>query len=138
MKKILVLAAVACAGAAFAQETYSQWAQHRSLYINTALNGAGVAGDVVGFPLLVRLDSSNFNMGFAQARSGGVDIRFTKAGDAVRLPHQIERWDSVGKRAEVWVLVDTVKGNSRTQFIRMHWGKGDAADSSRGAAVFDT
>ncbi len=134
----LMLAGLVSLGMVSAQENYSQWGQHRNRYINTTLNGANVPLNVVGFPLLVRLDSSNFGAGFAQTKGNGADIRFTKAGDAVRFPHQIERWDSAGKKADIWVLVDTVKGNSRTQFIRMHWGKSDAADSSRGAAVFDT
>jgi hypothetical protein len=139
--RILVLAALA-ASYALAQENYSQWAQHRNRYINTTLNGAGIPQSATpaatAFPLLVRLDSANFGAGFAQARGNGADIRFTKAGDVVRFPHQIERWDSAGKKAEIWVLIDSVKSNSRTQFFRMHWGKADAADSSRGTAVFDT
>jgi hypothetical protein len=134
----LILAGLISLGAVSAQENYSLWGQHRSRYINTTLNGANIPQNVVGFPLLVRLDSSNFGSGFAQAKGNGADIRFTKAGDVVRLPHQIERWDSAGKKADIWVLVDTVKANSRTQFIRMHWSKADAADSSRGTAVFDT
>ncbi len=125
-------------GAAFGQENYTQWAQQKSLYINSSGSGANTAADVLKFPLLVRLDSTNFATGFAQAQGNGEDIRFTKAGDAVRFPHQIERWDSAGKKAEIWVLVDTIKANTRSQFIRMHWGKADAADSSRGTAVFDT
>lgn len=137
MTKVFMLAGLAV-GSGFAQENYSQWAQHRNRYINTTLNGANVPLNVTGFPLLVRLDSSNFGGGFAQAKGNGADIRFTRAGDVVRLPHQIERWDSAGKKAAIWVLIDTVKGNSRTQFIRMHWGKADAADSSRSASVFDT
>jgi hypothetical protein len=137
-KLSLLIALAIGAGSAFAQENYSQWTQHKSLYINTSGSGANTAATVTKFPLLVRLDASNFNTGFAQAKGKGIDIRFTKAGDAVRLPHQIERWDSAGKKAEIWVLVDSVKGATRNQFIRMHWGKADAADSSRGAKVFDS
>lgn len=138
LRAALSLVIVTGAGASFGQENYSQWAQHRNLYINTSGSGANTTTDVVKFPLLVRLDSTNFGTGFAQSRGKGQDIRFTKAGDAIRLPHQIERWDSAGKKAEIWVLLDSVKANSRTQFFRMHWGKADAADSSRGTSVFDS
>lgn len=138
LRAVLSLVIATGAGAAFGQENYANWAQHRNLYINTSGSGANTTTDVVKFPLLVRLDSTNFATGFAQSRGNGADIRFTKAGDAVRFPHQIERWDSAGKKAEIWVLVDSVKANSRNQFIRMHWGKADASDSSRGTTVFDT
>jgi hypothetical protein len=126
-------------------ETYSQWAQKRDLFINTAIanttvpSGAGIMSNVLKFPLLVRLDSSNFATGFTQATKTGIDIRFTKAGDVVRLPHQIERWDSAARKADIWVLVDTVRPNLRNQLIRMHWQKttgGAAIDASSGSSVF--
>ncbi len=124
---------------AHAQEDYSTWGHHRFIGVNTLPRGGGanVSGDVRNFPVLVRLDTSNFATGFAQSSGDGADLRFTKPGDAVRLPHQIERWDSVGRKAEVWVKLDTVYGAAVTSF-RMHWGKAGASDSSSGPAVFDT
>jgi hypothetical protein len=121
-----------------AAETYSTWAQHKDLYINTTANGAAVPGNVTQFPLLVRLDSSNFNTGFAQSMAGGADLRFTKLGDVVRLKHEIEHWDSTAKRAIVWVLVDSIRGNERNQRIRMHWSKPGSPNASHGPSVFDT
>lgn len=118
-----------------AAEDLAQWASKRSLHLNTAADGAAVAADVAGFPLLVRLNKHVFP--FAEAQGKGGDIRFAKP-DGTLLPHQIERWDSAAGRAEVWVRVDTVKGNSTTQEIQLHWGKADAPDASDGKAVFDT
>ncbi len=133
------LCMTALAATAIAQEDYSTWSHHKYVGLNTKAvsGGAGVAGNVLNFPVLVRLDSANFGAGFAQSVGRGADLRFTKPGDAVRLRHQIERWDSAGKKAEVWVRLDTVYGNEVTAF-RIHWGKAGAADSSNGAAVFDT
>src|SRR5690606_17841281 len=65
-------------------------------------------------------------------------LRFTKSDNTTRIAHQIERWDSAGRSAAVWVRVDTVYGNRNNQRVRMHWGNAAAADSSRGSAVFDT
>jgi hypothetical protein len=129
---------------ALGTENYSLWSQHRNLYINTAAPtmtsppGAGVAGNVLKFPLLVRLDSVNFGTGFAQSIDRGADLRFTKAGDVVRLPHQIERWDSAARKADVWVLVDTVRGNLHNQLIRMHWGRASVPNASSGSEVFSS
>jgi hypothetical protein len=118
-----------------AQETYSTWSNHRDIYLNTQTNGASVSADVMNFPVLVRLAAKD-SLTFSQALAGGADIRFTKANDATRLKHQIDTWDASTRTASIWVLVDTVKGGSRSQKIRMHWVKAGAADSSSGTAVF--
>jgi hypothetical protein len=117
-----------------AQENYAQWSGLRTYVLNTTASGANVAVSVTNFPVLVRLGAADSAI-FAAARPGGADLRFTKA-DGTRLPHQIEHWNAAGRAAAVWVRVDTVRGNSATQALRMHWGKADAADSSSGAAVF--
>jgi len=113
------------------------WPNKQVVYLNTQGNGAAVAATVTNFPVLVRLDSANFNTGFAQATSTGADIRFTKLNNTTRLSHQIERWDAVAKKAEVWVLVDSVKGNAISS-LRMHWGNATAPNLSSGPTVFDT
>lgn len=130
------VAAALALGSAFSQENYTQWTGLRSYYLNTSVSGANVAGTVRGFPLLVRLAAADSAV-FSAAKPDGADLRFTKA-NGTRLHHQIESWDSTGRAAAVWVLMDTVKGNTVNQQLRMHWGKTDAPDSSRGAAVFDT
>jgi hypothetical protein len=113
----------------------SQWRYSERLYLNTSSSGAGVAGLVTNFPVLVRLNDATFD--FSQAQNKGEDIRFTKS-DGSPLSHEIERWDSGNKRAEIWVKADTVYGGDSTQWLMMYWGNPLAADSSNGAAVFDT
>ena len=111
------------------------WRSVRNLRINTAPSGAGVAGDVYNFPVLIRLTKDNFD--FSTARALGEDLRFAKT-DNSPLPYEIERFDPVGKLAEIWVRVDTVHGNDSTQSFLMYWGNDTAAGNSNGAAVFDT
>jgi hypothetical protein len=111
------------------------WHYSRQLFLNTKASGANVNQNVVNFPVLVRLNSDNFD--FLQAKDKGEDIRFTKPDDTF-LPYEIERWDATNKRAEIWVKVDTVAGNDSTQSITMYWGNAAASDSSNGNAVFDT
>src|SRR5687768_11732256 len=75
-----------------AQETYSTWSHHKYVGLNTrnVRGGAAVTSTLLNVPVLIRLDSSNFSAGFAQSSGRGADLRFTKLGDVVRLPHQIE------------------------------------------------
>lgn len=112
------------------------WNRNRQVFLNTTSTGANVGGDVTGFPVLVRLNSSNFT--FADAETGGADLRFTKAGGIVNLPYEIEQWDDGGQEAEVWVKVDTVYGGNSDQYILMHYGKTGAPDSSSSTDVFST
>jgi hypothetical protein len=116
------------------------WRQYRRLYLNTSPTGAVISESmqwdpVIRFPLLVRLDSSNFD--FAQARDSGQDLRFANAGGSP-LPYEISRWDASAGRAEVWVRVDTIRGNNDSQYIEMYWGNPQALSRSDGASVFDT
>jgi hypothetical protein len=113
----------------------TEWKYARRLRLNTTATGAGVTRNVTGFPLIVRLTADNFN--FSQPKADGSDIRFARS-DTVRLPYEIERWDAANRRAEIWVRVDTIYGDNNAQSVTMYWGNATAADSSNGAAVFDT
>lgn len=129
---LIPLAATALAAPARADD-YSQWAHGLDLYTNTSPDGAYVTATVRHFPLLVRLDSGNFP--FAEARGKGQDIRFAGLTGG-HLSYQIDRWDSAGAEAEVWVLADSIRGDTVKACLRMLWGNADAADSSDGEAVF--
>lgn len=115
--------------------TFSGSAHARKLSLNTTLSGADIAGNVLGFPVLIRLSGNNFN--FKEARADGSDLRFTKS-DNTLLPFEIERWDSVAQQAEIWVKVDTVYGNDSSHFVVMYWGEPAASMAINHANVFDT
>ena len=108
------------------------------IIINTKSGGASITAPVLGFPLLVRLDTTYFTRSFFNAAApNGADVRFKKP-DGTPLPYQIERWDNAACRAEIWVKVDTVRPFDDTQYVLMTWGTGPAIDNSNGSAVFDT
>jgi hypothetical protein len=115
--------------------SYTEWKFSQKLYLNTSPSGADITSNIFNFPILVRLNSGNFD--FSDAQLTGADIRFTKA-DGSRLPYEIERWDAAEKTAEIWVKVDTVCANNATQSIVMRWGNPTAENVSDGTAVFDT
>jgi|WetSurMetagenome_2_1015567.scaffolds.fasta_scaffold78797_2 hypothetical protein len=112
-----------------------QWTYRRQLYLNTSASGADIQGNVLEFPVLVRLTSEVFD--FSQAKMDGADIRFTSA-EGKQLQYEIEQWDITRKKAQLWVRVDTVSGNNSTQFITMYWGMASATGLSNSTAVFDT
>ena len=116
------------------QENYTQWLHYKDITINTSATGYTIAGTVNNFPYLIRLSAKSFT--FSEARKNGEDIRFANAA-GTHLPYQIELWDSAGNTAAVWVRVDQILGNNATQYIRLHWGRPAAADSSNGANVFN-
>ncbi|HMA63905.1 MAG TPA: DUF2341 domain-containing protein, partial [Chitinispirillaceae bacterium] len=111
------------------------WKFSRKLYLNTTANAAAVSGNVTNFPVVIRLTNNNFN--FNQAQSHGEDIRFLKP-DNTPLVYEIEQWDSVNGKAEIWVKADTVYGNDSTHYLMMYWGNKDVPDNSSSTMVFDT
>ena len=138
---ILILTLLLSAHRVFAAtEDYSGglWTDSIKLVINTTASGANVTGsNLINFPVLVRLNPSNFN-GFAAVRPGGADIRFARNGR--HLSYHIERWvdgPSNADTAEIWVKLDTVYKNNNTQMFTMYWGNSAATDASDSHATFD-
>ncbi len=115
-------------------ENYNDWIYSKKLYLNTTNSGANVLNDVLEFPLLVRLDSANFV--FAQAKSDGSDLRFTNSS-GVALEYEIENWDRVNNKADLWIKIDRVYGDNKTQYVTMFWGNTNAQSSSNPEGVFD-
>ncbi len=109
--------------------------QYRQIVLNTSASGASVNSNLYGFPVLIRLNSTNFD--FTQANPDGSNLYFTNKNDKF-LPFEIARWNTTGKTAEIWVKVDTIYGNDSTQSINMFWGKTDSPSFSNSGAVFDT
>lgn len=122
-------------GAGVTIADFYSWKYSKPLMLNTTASGAGVAGNVYHFPVLVRLNSGNFN--FAQAKQNGEDLRFAKP-DNSPLAYEIDSWDNAKAQAAIWVKMDTVYGNRSSQSIMMRWGNVAAIDQSNSGTVFDT
>lgn len=118
------------------EEDYATWGKSRPVVINTSATGAAISDTLYNFPLLLRLDSTHAEM-FAQAKSGGADLRF-RAFPGDPLAYYIDHWDSAARKAEIWVSVDRILPGSATQEIHMLWQKPDAPAASNGAGVFDS
>jgi len=112
---------------------YGPWAFSKKIILNTTPSGAAVAGTVTHFPVLIRLTADIVD--FSSFASAGADIRFAKS-DSTPLPFEIARWDVAGKSAELWVTMDTVRGNDSAQCIMMYYGNPWVSSVSSGAAAF--
>ncbi|MGE5671289.1 MAG: DUF2341 domain-containing protein, partial [Fibrobacterota bacterium] len=112
-----------------------QWGYMQRLYLSTAADGASIASTVRNFPVLVRLDKSNFD--FNSANSDGSDIRFTTQHNSF-LPYEIELWNPSMQMAAIWVTVDSICGNNNHQYIAMYWGNRSALTASNSTLTFDT
>jgi hypothetical protein len=119
------------AAAGFAAAQYAAWSDSANILINTTSSFGNVTGTVTDIPIPVRLNAGNFT--FSEANTDGSDIRFSRGGAA--LPYEIELWDAAGGQAVFWVKLDTVTGNSVTNF-NIHWGNAAATSESSPSAVF--
>jgi hypothetical protein len=145
--KAWVTASLLVSASSVAQtEDYADWIHYRTFDLKPGLNNP-----VTNFPMLVRLDSSNAADVFTGAKSGGADLRFRRMASQSseswtdhQLSYQIAYWDSAARKAEIWVLVDSLypyDGENMgpyPQALYLYWGKPDAPARSNAAAVFDT
>ena len=126
----------------FAQDNYGNWQYYRNIALNTKTSGANITTTNLKFPVLVRLTSADSAI-FNTAQNAGQDVRFANY-QGTHLPYQLQRWNATTRNAEIWVLVDSVKGTDSTSaaypngYLTMYWGNSGAADSENSTAVFDT
>ena len=116
-----------------AAEDYSGWAATKTFTLNTTTASAGVTSAQTNFPTLVRLTSAHASI-FAGSKGDGSDVRFSLPGGE-QLAYEIDRWDSAGQVAEIWVLLPTVNASGTTP-VRIHYGNPSASSRSDGSRVF--
>ncbi|MDB5103623.1 MAG: flagellar motor protein MotA [Fibrobacteres bacterium] len=112
------------------------WKRAYRIAINTTASGADVSEDQIGFPLLVRLTSPDFD--FSAAKADGSDLRVTKSDSATPLAFEVESWDPSAKTAEIWIRTDTLRGTDSSQYLLLFSGNPGASEPAVGESVFDT
>ena len=111
---------------------YGEWAHQARV----DLEPGGLAGDTISdFPMLLRLSRPAFD--FAEAATGGADLRITSPGGEPQA-FAIERWDAAAGRAEIWVRMKSLRLGTTGQALILHWGNPSAAAPANAANVFDT
>jgi hypothetical protein len=118
-------------------DTFMQDWKHKGMIVLTLPNAAGLSlggpARALGFPLLLRLTSANFD--FSEAGESGRDLRFASPGHKP-LEYSIARWDATLKQAEVYIRCDTLSAESQSSAILMYWGNAKAAATSSSQKVF--
>jgi hypothetical protein len=115
----------------------SSWNSRKKItFNNTAANIGTTSENLINYPVLVKLTSSNFD--FTKAKSDGSDIRFTDSDGTTLLSYEIEKWDSVNQLASVWVKVPQINIESNTDNIYMYFGNSGATDAQTASSVWDS
>lgn len=110
------------------------WYYARKVFLNTTAGGAGISEGLGGFPILVRIDSSEADFDTLKAHKSTLGF-MNRNGET--LPSEMVSWNVILNRAEYWVLLDTLVADSRDQFIYLNTISGLPARVKGAAAVFD-
>ena len=110
----------------------SGWQYRRQL----TFDNSAQTETLTDFPVLVHLDDTNFD--FSKAQNNGEDIRFYDANDTSPLKYEIESWDSVAEKADIWVRVPLIDGASSSDFIWIYYGNATATDGQDAENVWDS
>ncbi len=110
------------------------WKYTADVDVNVKSLGLSQGTVLRNFPLLIRLNKQEFN--FSEAAADGRDLRFALGGRL--LDHEIARWDTAAELAEVWVRVDSIRGDTAFAPLKMFWGNPFAAPISDAAKVFSS
>lgn len=92
-----------------------------------SVNNSASAGSLTSFPVLVKLESTNFD--FTKVQSTGADIRFTDSDGVTLLDYDIEKWDATNKVAYLWVEIPTLTNSSSYQ-IFIYYGNASASTAA--------
>lgn len=97
----------------------SDWQYKKQLNISNA----NIDEDLINYPLLVVLNSTNFN--FSHADSEGIDIRFVNASETGTLSFDVEYYNSTSEEAYIWVKIPNVSSSDTTSFY-LYYGNPSA------------
>lgn len=112
-----------------------EWSSRKAITLNTAADGADLKAGLVNVPVLVRLHTGNFD--FVSAREDGADLRFIAEDDKTPLKFHIEKFDSLGEMAMIWVQVPNLQPGNNTQKIWLYSGHEEVAAGSDAKGTYD-
>ena len=103
-------------------------------YKEIVIDHTKVDEDLTDFPVVVKLDSSNFD--FSKAQSNGNDMRFCLKNGTI-LSYEREQHDNANQKAVYWVKMPTTYSSVDTTF-RMYFGNPTASDGSDPTNAWDS
>jgi len=111
------------------------WSARKAFTLNTAAEGADLKEGLANAPALIRLHAGNFD--FLSAREDGADLRILAGDDKTPLRFHVERFDSLGEQALIWVQLPVVPAADAQQKIWLYFGNEQAAPASDAAGSYD-
>ncbi len=111
------------------------WTARKAITLNTAADGADLKEGLANVPVLVRLHTGNFD--FASVKADGSDIRFVGEDDKTPLRFHIEKFDSLGEVALVWVQVPKLQPGNNTQKVWLYSGNDESPPASDAKGSYD-
>ncbi len=101
--------------------------------LNLTIDSSFIDSDIEDFPLLVKLNSSNFN--FSAADEDGHDIRILDSEESL-LDFERSRHDAEDEEAEYWVSVPSISAEEDT-LLYVYYGNEEASDASSPSTVWN-
>jgi hypothetical protein len=108
----------------------SGWQYRKKL----TFDNIGQSEDLVNFPVLVNLSTSNFD--YLKTKLDGTDLRFIDMDGDTELKYHIEDWNTSGS-SYVWVNVTQIDSSSSTDYIWMYYGNSGALDVQDVSGTYD-
>lgn len=110
------------------QTAIAEYSHSRTIIIDNTGNE-----EVRDYQIRVKLDQTNFH--FNETMDKGEDIRFMDEDGITPLNYWIEKWDSSGQLAVIWVKVPFIQSSAR-KTIYLYYGKPDEISASDGETTF--
>lgn len=129
----LVTAALMIAASVGAQA--DDWANRKTLSLDTTVEGIEIKEELAQFPVLLRLHSGNFK--FSEAKPDGSDLRAFAADGKTPLKLHIENWDAANELASVWIKLPKVAPNLKAAAAVIAWGNPNANVEGTAAGTYD-
>ena len=111
------------------------WEFRKKIALDTTTSGADIQQNQMGFPILIRLHSGNFD--FTKAGDNGEDLRFVSMDETTVLKHHIESYDSLDEIALIWVKAPQLTGNSSQGHLWLYYGNQSAVGGEDTKNTFD-
>jgi len=105
---------VSCAGDVSGGWWDLDWSYRKKV----TFDNSGQSEDLVNFPTLINLSSSNFD--YSKTKPDGGDLRFIDPKENTELKYQLEQWDTSGY-SHIWVNVPQIDGGSDEDHIWMYY-----------------
>lgn len=113
-----------------------EWAQRKTIVIDSTVTGVELQSALSNVPVLVRLHTGNFPQ-FLNVRDGGIDFRFIDGDDTTPLKYHVEKFDAASQIALVWVKSGNILPASKNNEFKLYFGNQAAVNGGDSGATYD-